>query len=93
MKSKREMFESAMRKNGLFDEGSKAMVVCDETGEFLDPDTNAMWAGFIAAFDEISEALPKKERPNWGGLDAYEFGFYEGVNETINKIADLLSDR
>lgn len=90
MKSKMEMFESAMRKNGLYDNGSSAMDRCEETGGYADPDTSAMWAGFLAAFDEISDAIPKREKPNWPELDAYEFGFFEGVNETVIKVNEIL---
>ena len=90
MKTKIEMFESAMRKNGLYDNGSSAMDRCEETGGYADSDTNAMLAGFLSAFDEIAESIPKIEKPNWPELDAYEFGFFEGVNETIIKVNDVL---
>ena len=90
MKTKTEMFESAMRKNGLYDNGSNAMDRCVETGGYVDADTNAMWAGFLAAFDEISDSMPKSEKPNWPALDAYEFGFFEGVNETVIKVNEVL---
>lgn len=49
-----------------------------------------MWAGFLAALDEIADSIPKREKPNWPELDAYEFGFFEGVNETIIKVNDVL---
>ncbi|MGL4753445.1 MAG: hypothetical protein ACRCXB_13775 [Aeromonadaceae bacterium] len=90
MKTKMEMFESAMRKNGLYDNGSSAMDRCTETGGYVDADTNAMWAGFLAAFDEIADAIPKREKPNWPALDAYEFGYFEGVNETVIKVNEVL---
>ncbi len=90
MKTKMEMFESAMRKNGLYDNGSKAMDRCTETGGYVDADTNAMWAGFLAAFDEIAGAMPKREKPDWPALDAYEFGYFEGVNDTVIKVNNVL---
>ena len=90
MKTKTEMFESAMRKSGLYDDWSNAMDRCTETGGYFDADTNAMWAGFLAAFDEIAGAMPKREKPNWPALDAYEFGFFEGVNETVIKVNEVL---
>lgn len=40
------IFEEQMRSFGLFEEGGKAMMKCSETGEYYDPDTNAMWTGF-----------------------------------------------
>lgn len=46
MSKKSEAFEREMRANGMFDEGSNAMARCPDTGGYLDPDTNAMWAGF-----------------------------------------------
>ena len=90
MKTKMEMFESAMRKNGLYDNGSSAMDRCAETGGYVDLDTNAMWAGFLAAFDEIADAMPKREKPNWPELDAHQFGYFEGVNETVIKVNEVL---
>ncbi|MGL4752229.1 MAG: hypothetical protein ACRCXB_07420 [Aeromonadaceae bacterium] len=90
MKTKMEMFESAMRKNGLYDNGSNAMGRCSETGGYVDSDTNAMWAGFLAAFDEIADAMPKCEEPDWYSLCEHQFGYCEGVNETLIKVNEVL---
>lgn len=42
----RAAFEAEMRKNGLFEQGAEGMAVDEQTGDYLDPDTAAMWAGF-----------------------------------------------
>lgn len=50
MSKKSEAFEKEMRSNGMFDVGSEAMARCPDTGGYLGPDTNAMWAGFCLAW-------------------------------------------
>lgn len=50
MEKMREEFESEMRFAGMFENCGVAMERCQESGGYADPDTNAMWSGFIAGW-------------------------------------------
>lgn len=55
MNEAQDVFEREMRANGMYDNGSTAMVRDPETGGYADSDTNAMWAGFLLAFGVTTE--------------------------------------
>lgn len=49
------LFETEMRKHGMFESGSSAMAADPETGGYADADTAAMWAGFKIAFETLTK--------------------------------------
>ena len=58
------IFEEHMMSFGLFEDNGKAMMKCSETGEYYDPDTNAMWTGFKLGFLSACEHAQGGYIPN-----------------------------